>query len=103
LRETAATGVISGGAVTQNTATTIDADFGDGEIVDGYTERREPSRINVSWLTVIGMTVNMPDTIGVSIIYTDSTEVIQQQATSFTATDRRVKVQLAFVYYKWCD
>jgi len=100
LRETAATGVVEGGAVTPNTATTIDVAFGDGEIVDGYTDRREPVRDNVSWLTVIGMTINMPDTIGVAIIYTDSTEVIQQQATTFTATDRRLKVQLAFIYYK---
>jgi len=41
LRETAATGVVSGGAVTQNTPTTIDIDFGDGEIVDGYIYRSQ--------------------------------------------------------------
>jgi hypothetical protein len=100
LRETAATGLVSGGIVFPATATTVDVNSGDGEIVDGYTDRRDPTAINVQWADVLGMTINMPDSIGLTVITVDSTGTVNQQPSPITATERRNNVQLAFVYYK---
>lgn len=100
LRETAATGLVSDGTVFPATATTIDVNAGTGEIVDGYTDRRNPTRINVAWPDTFGFAVSMPDPIGLTVIFVDATEVVQQQPAPITATQRRNAVQLGFVYYK---
>ncbi len=99
LRETAATGVIDGGAVSIASTTTIDITAGAGEIVNGYTDRRNPTRTNISWVQTNGFAINMPDQNGVQVIYADVTGTIFQQPSSLTSNQRRNLVQLAFINY----
>lgn len=100
IRETAATGLVSGGIVTQNTATTIDITLGEGEIVNGYTDRRNPTRINNSWPNTVGFTVTMTGAVGVQVIYVNSSGTILQKVDSLTSEEKRLNVRLALVYFK---
>ena len=99
LRETAATGVIEGGLMTEATISTIDITAGSGEIIDGYTDRRNPTRVNVTWTEKLGVVINMPDFYGTVLILIDNTGAVVQQATVATATQRRNLIQLGFVSY----
>lgn len=100
LREAAPTGIVSGGVVSQASATTVDVTAGVGEVVDGYTDRLLPTRLLVAWTAAAGITILMPTNIGVQIIYVDNLGTILQKAEVLTPAERRTFVQLAFVYYK---
>jgi len=100
LRETATTGLISGGVVTLNTSTTIDVSLGDSEIINGYTDRRNPTVTNVTWTAFSNITVTMPDAFGSQVFYIDNLGALQQSSTALTPQQRRNVVQLAFVSYK---
>lgn len=99
LRETAATGTIIGGNLAQASDTTIDILFGKGEIVDGYTDRTRPTRVNTTWATTLGFTVDTPSAVGMQVIYVDSNGIIKQQPAPLSNAQRRTNIQIGFVTY----
>ena len=99
LRETAATGIVSGGLLTIASPTTVDISAGEGEIVDGYNDRRDPTRINVSWLAIPGVTVTIVSNVGLSYFAIDNLGTLIQQPTPLTPAQRRIMVPIGVVYY----
>ncbi len=100
LRDIIVTGISEGGTVTQALSTTVDITAGVGYVVDGYTDRENPSRLKVNWLAANSMTVNMVGTFGIVTLYIDITGTILQKEGFLSITERRTNIQLAFVYYR---
>ena len=100
LRETASTGVTSGGSVSQDTGSTVNISAGTGEIVDGYSDRINPVKINVSWSDTLAYPIIMGTSIGSQYIFVDIAGVISQQGTPLSETQKRTSIELAIVYYK---
>jgi len=100
LRETAATGLITGGIVTAAAGTTVNVSAGEGEIIDGYTARRDPTRLIVTWNADPAFPITLSSAIGSSIIFINPAGVISQSSTPLTPSQRRNSVQLAVVSYK---
>jgi len=98
LRETAATGIVSGGGATKTSDTNILIAAGTGEIVNAYTDRRNPTVENVSWGS-FSLSVQMPNAVGVQVFYSDSNGSISQKPGPLSEQERRTLVQIAFVYY----
>jgi len=108
LREVASTGVVEGGTVIKATASQFNVAAGSGEIVDGYTDRREPTRKNISWdsgifqfynhnegddtgLLTVSVEENVADPSNSTIIITNG---------AISRSRRRTEVVLALVFYR---
>jgi len=99
LRETAATGLAVGGELVQADPTHINVNAGSGEIVDGYTDRKEPVRASFTWPITSNILVDMPDTRGVQVFYLDSAGTVHQKADKLSDSEQRSFIQVGFVYY----
>jgi hypothetical protein len=91
----ALTGLYDGGRLTQNGTTQVDVTAGSGQIVNFYTDYKNPIFTPVSWGA---QTITIPNlgTDEQTHIYVDNTGTIQTQSTPIIPGDERVKIFLGF-------
>jgi len=101
LRETVpSSAIVAGGDTTRASDTTIDISAGDIEVIDAYTDRRNPVILaNIVFPGVTGFTIDMPDLFGIQSVYIDLNGTILQTPGRLTNAQRRTLTRLCFVDY----
>jgi hypothetical protein len=97
-RVVAATGVISGGLVTQDSPTTFSVAFGEGEIINTYDDVDNAAINEVTWVTQGPLAVaDSGNNIAFIKVYIDANGVVFQSIASVVFSDLRDKILLAVV------